>query len=195
MGRVDDLRHGLGGLGAIVAVPRAVAVVQQQDRAGTEARDGAAHDLVDARLGRIPHALRPADDAVAAPLGRPVHEEVAEAVRRAEERASAPRLPPPRSRSRFASSCRGDLVRRRERQQRVVVAVRGDLVPARADLRDQLRMLGRMPPEDEERRLDVSLAQHLEHPGRRLGGRPVVEGQRDHAVGRAVAVDHAAEER
>ena len=193
VGCVDDLGHRVRRLRAVVAHARAVAVVQQQDRPRAEAGDGAAHDLVRAGLGGVPDALRPADDAVAAALGGTVHERVPETVRGAEQLA---RRGARRVGDRDLRPCerRRDVVGLREREQRVVVAVRGDLVAVGADRRDDLRVLVGMPPQHEERRLDLARAQHLEHDGRRLERGPVVERERDHAVDRAVAVDDAAEE-
>ena len=140
---LDDLGHGLDGLAAVVALAAAVGVVQQEDAAGPEAADRAPHDRLGAGLGRVPDALRPAHHLVAAARGHARDEGIAEAVRGAEEQRV--QLPAERGRERGlrALELALDVRLRGERQQRVVVAVRRDLVALLAHAADQLGVLPR----------------------------------------------------
>ena len=191
---VDDLRHRLGRLRAVVAVARAVPVVQQQDGAGAEARHRAAARSCRRRAWPCPR--RPSSSRRrGSPGPPPPGARTGCGSRAARGRAGSERSRTRRDRGLGACQRARHVIGLGERQQRVVVAVRCDLVTVRADRRDDLGVLVGVPAEHEERRPDLARAQHLEHDGRGLQRRAVVERQRDHAVRGAVAVDDAAEER
>ena len=162
---------------------RAVGVVEQQDRAGPEALDASAARSCRRRAAPCPR--RPSSS------------------RRRGSRASARRRRPTGCGSRGAPgtgaaavdagpgqdplglvSWSGDVGRAREGQQRVVEAVRGDLVALVADPPDDLGVRLGVPAEDEERRARVARAERVEDARRHVGGRPVVEGDRERPCGR-----------
>ena len=192
---LHDLGHGFGRLAAVVARAAAVGVVQQQDPARPEADGGAPHDRLDAGLGGVPDALRPADDGVAAARGRARHERIAEPVRRTEEQRM--RLVAERALERRlgARELAVDVGLRGERQQCVVVAVGGDLVPLVADAAHEVGVLLDMAAEHEEGRARTARPQRVEHARRPLRRRAVVECQRQHALVRPAPGHDLAEER
>ena len=160
---LHDLGHGLGGLAAVVARAAAVGVVQQQDPARPEADGRAPHDRLDAGLGGVPDALRPADDGVAAARGRARDERVAEPVRRAEEQRMGLIAERALERGLGALELAVDVGLRGEREQRVVVAVGGDLVTLVADAADEVGVRLDMAAEHEEGGAHAARAQRIEH--------------------------------
>ena len=83
---LEDPRQRLHRLRPVVAVAGAVGVVQEQDRPGVEPRHAAVDDPLDAGLGRVPDARRPAHHAVAEAARDRHQERAAKAVGGAEQR-------------------------------------------------------------------------------------------------------------
>ncbi len=87
-----------------------------------------------------------------------------------------------------------DVRGRPEVQFPMVVAVVADRVPLLRDAGDQIRPSLGVAAENEERRLDAALGERVEDERRRVGIRPVVEGERDSEVVRRQASDGGTED-
>jgi hypothetical protein len=191
---VEDLGKRLDRLRAVVAVARAVGVVQQHDRARVEGGHAAIDDPLDAGLCGIPDSGRPAHHAVAQPSRHGHEERAAEPVRRAEQRR---RRSAGRSHHRLVQRAQlvGDLGRPLEGEQPVVVAVAGQLVPLLDDAPGDLRVGAHLPAQAEEGRPHVGGGQRIQDGRRELGAGPVVERDRRHRRRHLAAADHLAEQR
>ena len=158
-------------------------VVHEDHRVGPDEMSDLAEDQVGGWPG-VPgdRVERPGDHLQAVGGGHLVAERIVDV---AERRAPVPR--------RRAPEPLDDLQRAAEvvlqlgpahLQVRAVVRprVRVDLVPGRVHAGDQLRALGCLGAEDEERRAHAAILEHVEDRRRRALVRAVVEGQRDRAA-------------
>ena len=192
--RLEDVRHRRDGLRPVAALAGAVAVVQEQDRAGPQHALAAGHDRVDARAGGVEDGAGPAHHPVALLPGHRRDERVSEAVWRPEELGRPCRRP--RRRAALSAARNWCTIARGpgEHEQRVVLAVARQLVALGDDPAGDVGMRAHLAPECEERGPRARIPERVEHPGRPLRARAVVEGDRHHRLGRRAEADHPSEE-
>ena len=191
--RLEDVRHGLDGLRPVAALSGAVAIVQEQDGARAQHVLASGDDCVDPGPRRVEDRPVPSDHPVALLSGHRRDERVSEAVGRTEELR------------RLAVNGGGeravglpelvhDRPRAGEHEQRVVLAVAGELVALGHDPLCDVGMSAHLAAEREERRPGARVAQRVEHARRPLGARAVVEGDGDHRLGCRAQADDPSEE-
>ncbi len=141
---------------------------------GAQPGDATGDDPVDTRSGGVPDAGRPADDAVPQPARHRNQERASEPVRRTEQ-GRRPAAGGVHHRLVQRTQLAGDLGRALEREQRVIVAVAGELVALGHDPARDLGVGAHVATEHEEGRSHAGRGQGVEHGRRELGAGAVIE--------------------